>query len=356
MKQCQKCGTEVPENGSFCPECGLNIKFEEKPLLTTKNNKDDYKLNTKIAGKSKNGSKIKTSIGDASIRPTITQEGKGKSDLDVSIGDASIRPTIIQKADQDSEIDTKIGDSSIRPSISIMKTEESTKTTEVTSGDIKVNIGDHCINPNLHIVKNVQIFKTFEFLALKAAIPLYCSNCKERLSDQLNKDNVSEINNTGTTTFNCKYCGTSTKYEEAVLNAKKMYDFNAKKFGQIEDIIEDLQEKSTKMNDPKLRNYIFQRDIIDYMADKFLKICHFVNVVISDPFNIQEVTSRYNNEIEYGLALNEYLQIIYTYCELPEHPYIQSLAVGENIKCDSEKTIQETTIYSLLIKWIDKRS
>jgi len=270
-----------------------------------------------------------------SFRPTVDQEGGKDSSLKTTVGDSSYHPTVKQTANNTSEIEANIGEDGIKPDISIMKNEKIDD--KDIGGDIKINIGNHCINPKLNIVKNLQIFKTFEFLALKAAIPLYCSNCKERLSDQLNKDNVSEINTSGTTTFICKYCGTSTKYEDAVETAKLMHDSNARKFGQIESTIEKLQEKTTQIHDPELRNYIFQRDIIDYMADKFLKICHFVNVVVSDPFEIQEITTRYNNEIEYGLTLDEYLQIIYTYCELPDHPYIKSLAIGDNIKYDSEK-------------------
>jgi len=76
--------------------------------------------------------------------------------------------------------------------------------------------------------------------------------------------------------------------------------------------------------DGPLRSYVFQRDVVDYLAARFLNTARFLNPVLST--SDVPVDPALREEMEYGLNLEDYLAALAVEAGVPDHPEIAALA------------------------------
>ena len=153
-----------------------------------------------------------------------------------------------------------------------------------------------------------------ESMAVKrdVASAVKCSSCYAPLRIPSNRTEAPR------TILVCEYCGTTTRFDEARNWADEVNRWLERRFGERGGEIMDGGADVT------LRSYVFQRDIVDFLASRFLNTAKFLNPVLSSPDGTSPATLR--EEMEFGLELSEYLDSLALDATLPDHPEIQSLA------------------------------
>ncbi len=156
----------------------------------------------------------------------------------------------------------------------------------------------------------VQGTKAPELSALK------CSSCYAPLqaSDNLGRPTPSG----GFRVLVCGYCGTSTRIDDARSWATEVNQWLERRFGTLGTAA------PTGGADVALRTYVFQRDVVDHLAQRFLNTARFLNPVLSSPDAPLGPTIR--DEMEYGLQVDEYLQGLVADASLVDNQEIRSLA------------------------------
>ncbi len=319
MPSCAYCGEKLESYWNLCPNC-------EKPIDNF--NKSEEK-----------GMKIE--IGEASVRPKAYQIGKG--DKKTVIGDASVRAEVAQVGK--GYMETTIGDASVRSGV--FQIEDSEIALEGSEDDAsklfkdlqnlsqEVIIGDAAVDPII-----TQIQKITAKLEIRGFEYLVCSNpkCRETLNLSEKQKSMSDLNSIELT---CDKCGTKTKFDDALSNAQMFLSSLGKKFGEVMSKIErgDVQ-------DARIRSYIFQRDVVDYLAHKFLKICQFIKPTISTPY---EINNPIDKDIEYGLTVEEYIEMIMTDSKLSSNPYVKELAGQEQDVLEGEKQSKKLRVIAFLL-------
>ena len=95
--------------------------------------------------------------------------------------------------------------------------------------------------------------------------------------------------------------------------------------------------------DVALRSYVFQRDVVDYLALKFVHTARFVQPVLSTPDVPMPPAVR--GEMEFGLELDDYLEGLGVDAMIPEDPEISALAGSPSDAADGRS--QATKVRAL---------
>src|SRR5438876_5821234 len=145
-----------------------------------------------------------------------------------------------------------------------------------------------------------------------SASPVKCSSCYAPLKVSPNHEEISH------TDLVCEYCGATTRFDDARNWADDVNRWLERRFGERGG---EIMEGGA---DVTLRSYVFQKDIVDYLAARFLTTAKFLNPVLSSPDAVSSASLR--DEMEYGLELEEYLSGLALDAAIPEHTEIRALA------------------------------
>lgn len=322
MSNCPNCDKKIDPSWKVCPYCGQTLSDSNQEVSDT-----------------------------VSIRSNIEQKGTDNSEQKVA--DSVIQRSQIRQDSTDSK-EQNISDSvAVRSEINQQSSAEvdggvvSTDHIQDTFDELRdvlsstQGIQDSVINRSK--IKQIQDI-TAEF-QVKGIEWLVCDNnvCRETLSLPESQKNMANFDSVILT---CPKCGTETPFNKAVENAHEILSSMKNSFG---DIVAQLESGDVK--DGRIRSYVFQKDVVDYMASKFINICHTIQPVVSTPYSFNHCTG--NKSIEYGLDLPEYIEMIMSDSKLPNNPYVTELAGGEEDEREAYKQSLKLRAVAYLIWGFD---
>ncbi len=280
IEKCPNCKKSIEAEWKVCPFCEFNLSSNQVKINDSVIQRSEIEQSTRGHGGNQ-------SISDSvTVRSTITQESLTK--VDRILGTADDTSKLFQDLQQ-------------------LSSQQAIKDSVIHKSTIN----------QIQKITATFVKRGFEYLI--------CSNpkCTEALYLTENQTTISNLNSIKIT---CDKCGHITPYEEALSNAQKMLTSHR-------NIISRIERGDFK--DAKIRSYVYQRDVIDYLADKFLTISQFMEKpMVSTPYIPIEAIGR---EIEYGLAHEEYIEIIMTVSKLPKNPYIMELAGNKQDEDEGER-------------------
>ena len=146
--------------------------------------------------------------------------------------------------------------------------------------------------------------------------PLKCSSCYAplRSSQEASLGGLGGPDGV----LRCEYCGTQTRLEDAHVWASEVDRWLERRFGGA------ASNGPRAVVDTPLRSYIFQRDVVDHLASRFLSTARFLSPTIAT-FDAPGVPTL-RDEMEYGLEIEDYLRSLSMDANLPDNAEISSLA------------------------------